>query len=81
MLEVGTEQSCGAAGDRDPRHGDANALVELAGLLGWGSSPVVGTMPPSGQDLAGLCCRGGILRVQGDEVVVALESRFESEDR
>ena len=44
-----------------------NWLICLAGI-GLQSLRI---MPPSGQDLAGWCCRGGILRAHGDDVVVA----------
>jgi hypothetical protein len=51
---------------------DANALVELAGLPGWGRSPVGRNNASVRQDLAISCCRCGILRVQDDDIVVAL---------
>ena len=54
-----------------------NWLVCPAG----GRSPVGRNDAPVRARLAGLCCHGGILRVQGDEVVVAFKSCFESEDR
>jgi hypothetical protein len=44
-----SEQGGGATGNRDPRRGDANALVELAGLPSWGRSPGAARCPRQGK--------------------------------
>ena len=52
MIEVGTEQKLRCSGRSRSRDGDADALVELAGLLGWGRS-AVGTVRCPRQGKAG----------------------------